>query len=372
MESFVYSAHPSHDDSNSNRVQSHPQSPTLLPSPRSDSSLCPAPPSPALSQTSPFRGSALNPPLTLPPVLDGQHAYHQDELVHSPDMYCDILQPSEPPLSPPVALPSSILHLLIDLDARSLPLTHSLSERPSHLDDVQSLLGPSHNAQDGDTSFYRPSPLPAENWLDMGPMSLTERDPFEWEDCIKPPQPLQTDRRGSWQSPEFPPPIEELDEMDFDPSAPSFSRSSTVSLWSLESLPDERESDPSPRWTDADGSWTTSPDCRDGDLLHFPPIPPSFSYPCYDYKAPPYNHWDDQGCLSPTGFSQEDGEELLRSPSSPRSPLVNIPDSTFHDDDDDDDDDDYDMSALLSTPNCRKSLPKLEDDYGHSLRRLAY
>ena len=277
-------------------------------------------------------------------------------------MHCDILQPPEPPLSPPAALPSSILHLPIDLDARSLPLTHSPSERPSHLDDVQSLFEPSHSAQDGDAFFHRPSPLPAENWLDVGPTSLTERDHFEWEDGIKPPQPLCHEPLRSVWSPESPPPIEELDEMDFDPSAPSFSRSSTVSsLWSLESLPDERESDPSPRWTDADGSWTTSPDHQDGDLLHLPPIPPSFSYPGYDYKAPSNNHWDDRGCLSPTGFSQEDGEELLRSPSSPRSPLVNIPDSPLHDDDDDD----YDTSALLSTPNRRKSLPELEDDYGH-------
>ena len=249
-----------------------------------------------------------------------------------------------------------------DRSRRLVPPAHSLtSERPSHLDDVQSLLQPSHSAQDGDTFFHRPSPLPAENWLDVGPTSLTERDPFEWEDGIKLPHPLCHKPLRSVWSPESPQPIEVLNEIDFDPSAPSFSRSPTVSLWSLESLPDEQESDPLPRWTDADGSWTTSPDHQDGNLLHFPPIPPSFSYPSYDYKAPPNNHWDNRGCLSPTGFLQEDGEELLRSPSSPCSPLVKIPDLTLHDDNDDDND----TSVLLSTPNRRKFLPELEDDYGH-------
>ena len=278
-------------------------------------------------------------------------------------MHCDILQPSELPLSPSAALPSSILHLPIDLDARSLPLTHSPPERTSHLNDDQSFLEPSASDQGGPTFFHRPSPLPAESWLDVGPTSLTERDPFEWEDSIKPPQPLCHEPLRSVWSPESPPPIEELDEMDFDPSTPSSSRSSTVSsLWSLESLPEQQEPDRSPRWTDTDDSWTTSPDHQDDSLLHFTPIPPSFSYPSYDYKAHPNHHWDDRGYLSPTGYSQEDGEELLRSPSSPRSPLVNIPDLSLHSDDDGDD---YDTSALLSTPNRRKSLPELEDDYGH-------
>lgn len=277
-------------------------------------------------------------------------------------MHCDILQPPELPLSPPAALPS-ILHLPIDLDARSLPLTHSPPERPSHLDDDQSLLETSPSAQDADTFFHRPSPLPTQNWLDVGSTPLTERDPFEWEDGIKPPQPLCHEPLRSVWSPESPPPIEELDEMDFDPSTPSSSRSSTVSsLWSLESLPDEPESDPSPRWTDVDGNWTTSPDHQHDSLLRFTPVPPSFSYPGYDYNAPPNHHWDDRGYLSPTGFSPDGGEELLRSPSSPRSPLVNISDLPLHYDDDDDD---YDTSALLSTPNRRKSLPELEDDYGH-------
>ena len=277
-------------------------------------------------------------------------------------MHCDILQPPELPLSPPAALPSSILHLPIDLDARSLPLAHSPPERPSHLDDHQSRLDPSASIQDPDTFFHRPSPLPAERWLDVGSTPLAERDPFEWEDGIKPPQPLCHEPLRSVWSPESPPPIGELDEMDFDPSPPSSSRSSTVSsLWSLESLPDQQESDPSPRWTDADESWSTSPDHQDHSLLHFAPVPPSFAYPGYDCKAPPNHHWDNRGYMSPTGFSQEDGEELLRSPSSPRSPLVNIPDSHLHCDDDDD----YDTSALLSTPNRRKSLPELEDDYGH-------
>lgn len=197
----------------------------------------------------------------------------------------------------------------------------------------------------------------------MGPTPLTERDSFEWEDGIKPPQPLCHEPLRSAWSPESPSPIEELDEMDFDPSTPSSSRSSTASsLWSLESLPDQQESDSSPQWSDADGSWTTSPDHQDGSLLHLAPIPPPFSYPGYDYKSPSNHHWDDRGYLSPTGFSQEDGGDLLRPPSSPRSPLVNLPDLPLHRDGDDDD---YDTSALLSTPNRRKSLPELEDDYGH-------
>ena len=237
-------------------------------------------------------------------------------------------------------------------------------ESPSHLDDDQLLLEPSASAQQGDTFFHRPSPLPAEKWLDVESTSLAERDPFEWEDGIKPPQPLCHEPLRSVWSPESPSPIEELGEMDFDPSTPSSSRSSTMSsLWSLESLPDQQDSDPSPRWTDAHGNWTTSPDHQDDSLPHFAPVPPSFSYPSYDYKAPPSHRWDDQGYLSPTGFSQEDGEELLRPPSSPRSPLINIPDLPLQYDDNDDDG--YDTSTLLSTPNRRKSLPELEDDYGH-------
>ena len=258
-------------------------------------------------------------------------------------MDCDLFQPSE---LPPAALPSSILHLPIDLDARSLPLTHSPPERPSHLNDDQSLLGHSPGVQDGTTFFHRPSPLPTESWLDVGPAPLTE--PFDWEEGIKPPQPLCREPLRSAWSPESPSPIEEL--MDFDPSSPSSSRSSTASsLWSLESLPDQQESDSSGHWTDADGDWTTSPDHQANHLLH---LAPHFSYQSYGYKAP---HWDDTSYLS-----QED-EELLRSPSSPRSPLVNIPDLPLEYDDDDD----YDTSALLSTPNRRKSLPELEDDYGH-------
>ena len=278
-------------------------------------------------------------------------------------MHCDILQPSELPLSPPAALSTSILHLPIDIDVGSPPLTHSPPERPSHFNDDQSLVEPSAGARDDATFFHQPSPLPTQNWLDVGPTPLTEHDPFDWDDGIKPPQPLRHEPLRSAWSPESPSPIEELDEMDFDPSTPSSSRSSTASsLWSLESLPDQQDSGPSPQWTDSDGDWTTSPDHRDGSLLHFTPIPPSFAYPSYDYKPPPNHHWDDRGYLSPTGFSQEDGEELLRSPSSPRSPLVNIPDLPLSYEDDDDD---LDTSALLSTPNRRKSLPELEDDYGH-------
>ena len=54
--------------------------------------------------------------------------------------------------------------------------------------------------------------------------------------------------------------------------------------------------------------------------------------------------------------------ELLRSPSSSHSPLVNIPDLPLHYNNDDGD---YDTSALLSTLNRHKSLLEFEDDYGH-------
>ena len=193
----------------------------------------------------------------------------------------------------------------------------------------------------------------------MGPTSPTERVPFGWEDDIKPPLPFCHEPLRSVWSPESPPPIEELDEMDFDPSTPSSSRSSTISsLWSLESLPDQQDSDSSARWGDDDGSWTTSPDYRDHPLLPFTPVPPSFSRPGYDFKAPHDHHWDDRGYLPSAAFSPEDGEELLRPPPSPRSPLVDIPDLPL-------DDDDYDTSALLCTPNRRKSLPELEGDYSH-------
>jgi hypothetical protein len=364
MESLVYSTHPFYNDSDSSHLKSRPEFPLLLLSPQSDPSLRSVPPSPALSHPSPFERSALKLPLTLPPTPHGQHPYHQDELVRSPDMHCDILQSPEPPLSPPAALPSSILHLPIDLDARSLPLSPSPRERRSHLDDDHSLLGPPASAQDARTFLHRPSPLPTQSWFDVGSASLAERDHFEWEDGIKPPQPLCHEPLRSVWSPESPSSIEELDEMDFDSPAPSSSRSSTASsLWSLESLPDQQESDSpsSPRWTDADGSWTTSPDHQHDSLLPFAPVPPSFLYPGYDCKVARGSHWDNRGCLSPTAFSQEDGEELLRSPSSPRSLLVNISDLPLHYDDDDD----YDTSALLSTPNRRTSLPELEDDYGH-------
>ena len=270
-------------------------------------------------------------------------------------MHCDRLQPSELPLSPPAALP----YLPIVLDARSLPFTPSPPERPSLLDGDQSLLDLPHTVQDDPTFFHRPSPLPAQSWLDVEATPLTERGPFEWEDGIKPPQPLCHEPLRSVWSPESPPPIEELDEMDFDPATPSSSRSSTISsLWSLESLPDQQDPSSPLRWADDDGSWTTSPDHQDHRLLQFAPVPPSFSRPDYDYKAPQNHHWDDRGYLPPADFSTEDGEELLRPPASPRSPLINIPDLSLDDDDDD-------TSALLCTPNRRKSLPELEDYYGH-------
>ena len=50
-------------------------------------------------------------------------------------------------------------------------LTHSPPERPSHFNDDQSLIEPSTSARDGSTP-------------------LTERDPFDWENSIEPPQPL--------------------------------------------------------------------------------------------------------------------------------------------------------------------------------------
>ena len=109
--------------------------------------------------------------------------------------------------------------------------------------------------------FHQPSPLPTQNQLDVGPTPLTEHDPFDWDDGIKQPQPLRHEPLWSAWSPESPSSIEELDEMDFDPPTPSSSRFSTASsLWSLESLPDQQESGPSPEWTDSDRNWTTSPD----------------------------------------------------------------------------------------------------------------
>ena len=275
-------------------------------------------------------------------------------------MHCDRLQPSELSLSPPAALSSTILYLPIHLDARSLPLTHSPPERPSIFSDEQSFLDSSASVRDDPTFFHRPSPLPAQSWLDVETTPLTERGPFEWEDGIKSPQPLCHEPLRSVWSPESPPPIEELDEMEFDPSTPSSSRSSTISsLWSLESLPDQQDPNSPPRWADDDESWTTSPDHQDHRLLHFAPVPPSFSHPGYDCNAPHNHHWDDRDYLPPTDFSTDDGEELLRPPPSPRSPFVNIPDLSL------DDDEDCDTSALLCTPNRRKSLPELEDYYGH-------
>ena len=195
-------------------------------------------------------------------------------------MHCDRLQPPELSLLPPAALSSTILHLPIDLDARSLPLTHSPPARPSLLNDDQSFPVPFQSVHDDPTFSRRPSPQPAQRWLDVDATPLTERGPFEWEDGIKPPQPLCHEPLRSVWSPESPPPIKELDEMDFDPPTPSSSRPSTISsLWSLESLPDQHDSSSPPRWADDDGSWTTSPDHQDNHLLHSVPVPPSFSHP---------------------------------------------------------------------------------------------
>ena len=160
----------------------------------------------------------------LPPLPDGQHSYHQGELVRSPDMHCDRLQPSDLSLSPPAALPSTILHLPIHLDARSLPLTHSPPETPPPLNDDQSFMDPFTSVLDDSTFLRRPSPLRVQSWLDVETTSLAE--------LIHPPRPLFHEPLQSvWSPSESPPPIEELDEMVFDPSS---SRSSTISsLWSL-------------------------------------------------------------------------------------------------------------------------------------------
>ena len=208
-------------------------------------------------------------------------------------------------------------------------------------------------------------PFPADSWPDVVPMPLTERDHFRWEDSIKHPQPLCHEPLRSVWSPDSPSPIEELDETDLDPSTPSSFRSSTVSLlWSLESLPvDQQDLDSSPRQADDNRSWTTSPDYQDDNPSPFVPVPPSFSRPAHDHKVPHNYGWDDRGYLPPASSSPEDGEELLRPPSSPRSPLVNFPDLPLQHCEDYDDD--YDTSALLCTPNRCTSLPELEDDFGH-------
>ena len=164
MESLLYSTCPSYNDLDPSHVQSHPNFSLLLSSTQSHSSLPPLPPSSALSHPSSHKGSNLSPPLTLPPLPHGQHSYHQGELVRSPDMHCDRLQPSGLPLSPPPVLPSTILHLPIHFDARSLPLTHSPPDSPSTLDNDQSLLP---SGLDDPTLLRRPSPLPARSWPDV-------------------------------------------------------------------------------------------------------------------------------------------------------------------------------------------------------------
>ena len=208
-------------------------------------------------------------------------------------------------------------------------------------------------------------PFPADSWLDVVPTPLAERDYFRWEDSTKHPQPLCHEPLWSVWSPDSPSPIEELDEMDLGPSTRSSSRSSTISsLWSLESLPvDQQDSDSSPRQADDDRSWMISPDHQDDNPSPFVPVPPSFSRPAHDRKVPHNHDWDDRGYLPPASPSPEDWEELLRPPSSPRSPLVNLLDLPLQHCEDYDDD--YNTSALSRTPNRRTSLPELEDDFGH-------
>ena len=139
--------HPSYNDSDSDRTQSHPEFPLLLLSSQSDPSPRPTPSSPALSQLSLLKGSALSPPLTLPPLLDGQHSYHQDELVRTPDMHCDTLRPSELPLSPPAALlpPSCTFRSTSTLGpSRSLtrlPIGHPTSMTTNHSWNLPPALG---------------------------------------------------------------------------------------------------------------------------------------------------------------------------------------------------------------------------------------
>ena len=88
-------------------------------------------------------------------------------------------------LSPPATLPPTP-HLPIDLNARSLPLTHSPPERPSRLHANHSLLEPFPGAQDGIKAYHQSSSLPAEDWLDEGPTHLAERDHFDWEGGTEP------------------------------------------------------------------------------------------------------------------------------------------------------------------------------------------
>ena len=120
---------------------------------QSNSSLRPVSPSSALSQPSLFKASTSSPTLTLPLHLHGRRSYHRDKLGRSPDM-----QPLVFSLAPPAALPSTILHLLINLDARTLPLTRSPPEKQSLLSGEQSFRRPSASAQGDPIFFCQPSP----------------------------------------------------------------------------------------------------------------------------------------------------------------------------------------------------------------------
>src|ERR1700753_2801492 len=92
----------------------------------------------------------------LPPYHSGGwHSYHQDKLVCPPDMHCDILQPSNLPLSSLAALPS-ILQLPIDFHTDSIALTPSPLETSSLLNDDQSFLDPSASTQHHPTFFHPP------------------------------------------------------------------------------------------------------------------------------------------------------------------------------------------------------------------------
>ena len=96
--------------------------------------------------------------------------------------------------------------------------------------------------------------------------------------------------------------------MDLDPPTPFSSRSSTISsLWSLEPLPDQQYSNSFRTIT----SYTFLPS-------------PHYSFTPTIKSLTTITGMTEAIC--PHRISTDDGEELLRTPPSPRSPLVSIPD----------------------------------------------
>lgn len=140
---------PHYINSESTRSQLHPES-SLFPPPQL---LHPALLPPALSQPSLFKGSISSPLLILPPLPNRQHSHHR-KLLHSYDVHCNVLHPSELPSSPPAALPSCILHLPIDLNA------HPPLEMPFFPHDDKQFLHHSTSAQKQTSFFHLPLPLP--------------------------------------------------------------------------------------------------------------------------------------------------------------------------------------------------------------------